>query len=248
MRAFVLHLTRARARKENAHELLMTCGLPGQIWEAVDGQALSNSDIRTPLSGMGFEPAYPFELSAGEVGCFLSHRQIWAEIVRRDLAYGLVLEDDVKIDPMVFGPAQVLAERNIERMGYIQLQNRSPGRPRVIDLEGESMLTQPEVTPLRCSAQVISGWAARQLLDLTASFDRPVDTVIQSHWHTGLRPGVIYPAGIDTISDALEGSTIQTETGRLAIDIIKREWSRFTYRRSVARFSALSTAPTADEG
>ncbi|MEM7596343.1 MAG: glycosyltransferase family 25 protein [Pseudomonadota bacterium] len=246
MRAFVLHLTRARARKENAHELLMTCGLPGEIWEAVDGKALSNSDIAAPLKGPGFEPDYPFDLSAGEVGCFLSHRQIWAEIVRRDLAYALVLEDDVKIDPMVFGVAQVLAERNIDRVGYIQFQNKSPGRPRVIDLEGAAMLTQPEVTPLRCSAQLISGWVAKQLLDMTASFDRPVDTFVQSHWHTGLRPGVIFPSGIETISDQLDGSTIQTETGRLAVDIVKREWSRFSYRRKVAKFSAQSGAPTVD--
>lgn len=243
MRAFVLHLTRARARKENAQELLMTCGLPGEIWEAVDGQALSNTDATAPLSGPRFEPSYPFELSTSEVACFLSHRQIWAEIVRRDLTYGLVLEDDVQIDPMVFGVAQVLAERHIERIGFIQFQNKSPGRPKVIDLEGDALLTQPQVTPLRSSAQLISGKAARLLLEMTEKFDRPVDTFTQSHWHTGLRPGVIYPSGIRTVSDQLGGSTVQTETGRLAVEILRREWSRFSYRRKVARFSAQSAAP-----
>lgn len=243
MRAFVLHLTRARARKENAHTLLETCGLPGEIWEAVDGQALSNADIARHLGGTLFEPSYPFDLTVGEIGCFLSHRQVWAEIVRRDLKYGLVLEDDVQIDPMVFAAAQILAERTVDTFGYIQFQNRSPGRPAVIDLEGSAMLTQPQVTPVRASAQLISVWAAQKLLEQTEKFDRPVDTFVQSHWHTGFRPGVIYPSGIKTISDQLDGSTIQTETGRLAVDILKREWSRFSYRRNVARFSAQSSAP-----
>ncbi|MEL6990073.1 MAG: glycosyl transferase family 25, partial [Pseudomonadota bacterium] len=86
--------------------------------------------------------------------------------------------------------------------------------------------------------QMISKSAAQKLLDLTKTFDRPVDTFVQSHWHTGLRPGVIYPAGITTISDQLDGSTIQTETGRGAVDIMRREWSRMSYRRQVKRSAA----------
>ena len=244
MRAFVLHLTRARARKENAQELLLSCGLPGEIWEAVDGQALSQSDVDAVRRFAGFEPTYPFELNLGEVGCFLSHRQVWAEIVRRDLAYGLVLEDDVQIDPMQFGVAQVLAERSIERFGYIQFQNRNVGQPRIIDIEGSAMLSQPQVTPLRCSAQLINKMTAQALLELTKTFDRPVDTFVQSHWHTGMRPGVIYPSGIKTISDQLDGSTVQTETGRSAMEIMRREWLRLSYRRKVTRFSGQSAAPT----
>ncbi len=243
MRAFVLHLTRAQARKENAQELLMTCGLPGEIWEAVDGQALSASDLDALRKPASFEPNYPFDLNLGEIGCFLSHRQIWAEIVSRDLAFGLVLEDDVKIDPMHFGEAQVLSERNIESFGYIQFQNRKSGGSVAIDFEGKAVLSQPDVTPLRASAQMISKSAAQKLLDLTKTFDRPVDTFVQSHWHTGVRPGVIYPAGIATISDQLDGSTIQTETGRGAVDIMRREWSRMSYRRQVKRRAAQSAAP-----
>lgn len=246
MRAFILHLTLARARKENAVELLATCGLPGEIWEAVDGKALSDADATAPLSGPGFEPYYPFDLNRGEIGCFLSHRQIWAEIVRRELAFGLIIEDDVKIDPMLFGEAQVLGERQIENFGVIQFQKRSPGRPKVIDLEGTALLTQPQVSPLRTSAQMVSQWAAKQLLDMTAKFDRPVDTYIQSHWHTGLRAGVIYPSGITTAEDQMDGSTVQEQTGRKAIEIVGREWSRFSYRRQVAKFSAASGAPVVE--
>ena len=32
----------------------------------------------------------------GEVGCFLSHRKIWTEIVENRLALTLILEDDVQ--------------------------------------------------------------------------------------------------------------------------------------------------------
>ncbi|MEM6307516.1 MAG: glycosyltransferase family 25 protein, partial [Pseudomonadota bacterium] len=196
--------------------------------------------------GPGFEPAYPFELNRGEIGCFLSHRQIWAEIVRRDLPFGLIIEDDVKINPMIFGEAQVLGERHIDRLGVIQFQKRSPGRPKVIDLEGKALLTQPEVTPLRTSAQMVSLCAAKALLQMTEKFDRPIDTFIQSHWHTGLRAGVIYPAGITTAEDQMDGSTVQEGADRKTVEIVGREWSRFSYRRQVAKFSAQSGAPVVE--
>lgn len=245
--AFILHLTRARGRRENAHALLDTCGLPGEIWAAVDGSALEPADLASETSSNLFEPAYPFKLKTGEIGCFMSHRQIWAEIVRRGLDCALVLEDDVSLDSELFPKALALAVRNVVAYGYVQLQNRpAKGPARLIDQEGRCRLTLPVVAPVRASAQLISQKAAVRLLKHAQRFDRPVDTYVQSHWHTGLRPAVIYPAGVSTISDTLDGSTIQT--GRKTIrERLWREVARFFYRRRLARFSRQSSAPIPDD-
>ena len=241
--AFVLHLTRATARRENAHTLLAACGLEGEIWSAVDGAAMSSTDLAATVGADLFAPTYPFSLRAGEIGCFLSHRQIWAEIVRRDLDYGLVFEDDVALDAETFDPALRLAITHIEAIGYIQLQNRMPHqRGHLIDTHANSVLSVPTVTPLRASAQLISQESARHLLQMSDVFDRPVDTFVQCHWHTQLRPGVLYPAGIRTISDQLEGSTIQSHPKTLQQRLF-REIARGLYRRRVIRFSKRSTAP-----
>jgi GR25 family glycosyltransferase involved in LPS biosynthesis len=243
MHAFVLHLTRARARRDNARALLKTCGVPGEIWEAVDGKSLSSQDFSAPLVDHLFEPTYPFPLNPGEVGVFLSQRQIWAEIVRRDLDCALIFEDDVALDPELFAPALRLAMRNVPAFGYVQLQNRPvDGQPKVLDIEGPALLTSPTVTPLRASAQVISASAARRLHEMTRRFDRPVDTFVQSHWHTGLRPGVVYPSGVSTISEQLDGSTIQTNKERGVLQIAKREAARLFYRRKVDQYSRQSPA------
>ncbi|WP_093036403.1 glycosyltransferase family 25 protein [Roseovarius azorensis] len=240
--AFVLHLARATARRDNAHALLAACGLAGEIWSAVDGAAMSSTDLAVTVGADLFAPAYPFSLRAGEIGCFLSHRQIWAEIVRRNLDYGLILEDDVALDTEIFGHALSLAVTHIAALGYIQLQNRMPHqRGNLIDTRAGSMLSIPVVTPLRASTQLVSQKAARHLLHLSDVFDRPVDTFVQSHWHTRLRPGVIYPAGVRTISDQLEGSTIQGRPRTLRQRLF-REVARSFYRRRVMKFSKRSAA------
>jgi len=246
--AFVLHLTRARGRRENAQALLADCGLSGEIWPAVDGAALSPADLAARLGTEMFAPRYPFALRAGEVGCFLSHRQIWAEIVRRDLDRALVLEDDAALDPGVFPQALQLAQRNVAALGYVQLQTRPPRGPALlIDQEGGCRLTQPVVTPLRTSAQLVSRAAAAQLLEQSERIDRPVDTFLQSHWATGLRLGTVWPSGVRAISERLDGSTIQPGAKPIG-ERLWREVARMLYRRRVRGLSRHSPAPRSGAG
>lgn len=246
--AFVLHLARARARRENAQALLTDCGVAGEIWPAVDGAALSMDDLTAQVGAELFAPTYPFALRPGEVGCFLSHRQIWAEIVRRDLDHALVLEDDVALDPAAFPQALRLAQRNVAALAYVQLQNRPQQcSASLIDQEDGCRLTQPVVTQVRTSAQLVSRTAAAQLLERSARIDRPVDTFLQSHWFTGLRLGAVWPAGVRTISERLDGSTIQTGTKPLG-ERLWREGARMLYRRRAARLARQSPAPRHEAG
>ena len=243
MRAYVLHLERATARRANAERLLETCGVSGKLWPATNGADLSQKDLATSTGAHLFDPYYPFPLRTGEVGCFLSHRKIWAEIIESDLDCAIIFEDDVKLDEVAFKTALELAQRNVNALGYIQLQNRPPsGNGRLVDQVDEFTLSIPTITPLRASAQMISKDAAKLLFHKSKRFDRPVDTFVQSHWHTGLRPGVIYPAGVNTIAAELDGSTIQGGHKPLGTRL-KRELSRAIYRRRVRHHSYQSSAP-----
>jgi glycosyl transferase family 25 len=240
---FVIHLARATARRENAEALLSGCGMDGEIWPAVDGAAMAEAE-REGLIGDGlFAPRYPFALKPGELGCFLSHRTIWEEILKRGLDWALVLEDDAALDPDMYPAALRLAAAHVRDLGYIQLQNRPPKPPfHHIATDGACVLGQATLTPLRTTAQAVSRAAAERLLSLSDRIDRPVDSFLQSHWHTGLRLGTIYPSGISSVDVALAGSTIQGGTRSLS-QTLSREWRRFRYRGQVARAARDSGAP-----
>ncbi|QYX56242.1 glycosyltransferase family 25 protein [Roseovarius sp. SCSIO 43702] len=240
--AFILHLTRASARRENAQSLRDTCGLPAEIWPAVDGAAMSATELEARVDAGLFTPTYPFSLRTGEIGCFLSHRQIWAEIVRRDLDAALILEDDAGLDPVLFDRALDLARVHVSALGYIQFQTRPPrSNARLIDTNDPCQLLLPVVGGLRTTAQIVHHEAARRLLETSSRFDRPVDTFVQSHWQTGIRPAMILPSGISEIADRLDGSTIQG-TGKSLAEKASREVKRGLYRRAVARASRHSPA------
>jgi glycosyl transferase family 25 len=232
-RAFVLHLPRASARREAARALLASCGLEGEIWSAVDGSSLSSNELSATVGAGIFAPPYPFALKTSQIGCFLSHRQIWAEIVRRDLDYGLIFEDDAAIDAVVFARALALARAQIDDLGYIQFQTQAlRGPARLIDTNGGCALSLPLVSGLRSTAQMVGRDAAAHLLSLTETFDRPVDCLIQSHWHTRLRPAGIYPSGVSRNAETVERKPPLTQI-----------WARYLYRRAIRRAARHSPAP-----
>jgi GR25 family glycosyltransferase involved in LPS biosynthesis len=243
MRAYVLHLERATARRANAQALLENCGLEGDIWPAVDGATCPPEDLENAVGAGLFDPPYPFELKTGEIGCFLSHRQIWADMQRHEASAALIIEDDAGLDSTPFADALALANDHIEKLGYIQFQTRpSKGPVTPIDSKGDMPLFVPPLAGLRTTAQLVSRTAAAHLLALSAPFDRPVDTFVQSHWHTGLRPAMIYPSGISEIADQLDGSTIQHSKKSLH-ERLAREWHRARFRSKVAHLSKQSRAP-----
>ncbi|HAW48920.1 MAG TPA: glycosyl transferase family 25, partial [Roseovarius sp.] len=161
--AFVLHLVRASARRENAQALLAGCGMTGEVWAAVDGRAMSSTDLAACVGARLFAPVYPFGLKPGEIGCFLSHRQIWAEIVRRNLASAFIIEDDAEIAPEPYAAALALARDHVAELGYIQFQTRpSHGPATVVDTNGPATLSVPRMAGLRTTAQMVSRAAAER--------------------------------------------------------------------------------------
>ncbi|MCX8568566.1 glycosyltransferase family 25 protein [Aminobacter sp. MET-1] len=91
IRAYVINLDRSPERMLQMRDMLQQLDLPFQRISAVDGNALSPEliDEVTRLAPGQKSP------TAGQVGCFLSHRLAWEQIAGGQDDYGLVLEDDV---------------------------------------------------------------------------------------------------------------------------------------------------------
>ncbi|KAJ8345323.1 hypothetical protein SKAU_G00295160 [Synaphobranchus kaupii] len=98
---FMINLQRRTDRRvrmlRTLHEQEIAC----KVTAAVDGNALNVSQIHT--MGIHMLPGYndPYHgrpLTKGELGCFLSHYNIWKEIVERGLKVSLVIEDDLRFE------------------------------------------------------------------------------------------------------------------------------------------------------
>jgi len=239
-RAFVISLERATERFAHAGTLAAQLPLPTEILPAVDGSAARPDEIEAVYHRGLHRPTYPFELKTGEIGCFLSHRTAWKQIVERNLSAALVLEDDVCIDRDLLNRAVDFASTNCPRGAYVQLPVRPlPSNARRLCCGDRCRIVCPRVTPLRTSGQWVTRGAAEKLLAITQAFDRPVDSMLQMYWITGVRLLAIAPSGIADMTADLGGSTIGTgKDRRLTFRTVSREANRAWYRRRIARLSA----------
>jgi glycosyl transferase family 25 len=232
-RTFIIHLPRALGRQAQVAHLSEAAPYGAEVLDAVEGAALSDEEREEAYSGTKIHrPKYPFALNAGEIGCFLSHRAAWQKIVDEGLDAALILEDDVQIEDEVFANSLTLAEAHIENFGYIQFQVRPiKGAFRVLAEDGGRKLVTPTITPLRTSAQLVSAKAAAHLLQITARFDRPIDTFLQMHWITGIPLACALPSGVSDRTAQTGGSSISK---KLPLQQkMRREIQRALYRRAV---------------
>ncbi|MBN3299594.1 GT251 galactosyltransferase, partial [Amia calva] len=114
LQVFMINLKRRKDRRDRMLQTLGEQGIACKIVSAVDGKALNVSQIQ----GMGIhmlpgysDPYHGRPLTKGELGCFLSHYNIWKEIVDRGLKTSLVIEDDLRFE--------VFFKRRLQNLIYI---------------------------------------------------------------------------------------------------------------------------------
>lgn len=232
MHSLIIHMSASTARRPNAEALLHA--LPdARLVEAVDGRDPAQVTGVTIRPGDAHAPAYPFPLSPGEIGCFLSHRRCWKRILDEGWDHALIVEDDLAIDPARLRAALALIRAHATPDSYIRLPVKPREKPaRVLGESDGLALILPRVIGLQTVAQVVGRGAAERLLAATATIDRPVDTLLQMHWVTGQPVHSLLGSGAQELTADLGGSTIQKKTR--AGSKLAREFKRAAYRAQVA--------------
>ncbi len=223
--AFVISMPSAVARHGQVARIRATCGLPSTVIAATDGRAMTVAERRAVYARCLHRPSYPFELSPGEIGAFMSHRMAWSCIADSGLDAGLVLEDDIELDGEHFPRALGAAIAALRDYPLVRLSCRAPaGTP-----GAAASVRRPCVPPLGNTSQLVRRDAALRLLELSARFDRPVDTFEQMTWLHGLRVAVVEPSGVREVSSRIGGTTIHPPR-RGTLERLARNPARTWYR------------------
>lgn len=237
IKAFIIHLARAKDRRPQVEKLIQNLPVKAEIIDAVDSRTLPEADIKRVYKRKLHAPRYPFELSKNEIACFLSHRKAWQAIVDQGLDAGFVIEDDIELTD-VFNSAFKAVTNHFEPGSFVRFTFRDREQGREVFRNDQLRIIIPNPIGLGMVAQLVSFDAAKKLLAATEQFDRPVDTTVQMRWVTGLQPLAVIPGGVKEISAELGGTTIQHK--KSFKDKLAREILRPIYRMRVRSFSAKS--------
>lgn len=244
IKAFILHLGRARARQSHAEALALAlpqlgCAGGAEILPAIDAQKLTEAEIKAVCRRKIFYPAYPFSLKPAEIACFLSHRAAWQALLDQGFNAAFITEDDMQ-PQAEFAQGMALAAAHIGACGLIRFPHRNRERGRILAQAGKVKLIRPSIIGLGAVAYLLSREAAAELLAFTRRFDRPLDVMLQMFWRSGVHSAALCPGGIAEISAQLGGSTLAEK--RNLRQKLRHEILRPLYRGQINLLSRLKSA------
>lgn len=208
----VINLDSSKARWQTSLRQLNTLLSPDLVLErvsAVDGRTLTSSEIARHFDHKLNQVQYHKTLNRGEIGCYLSHRKAWAQIVADNLDFALVLEDDFvcrkQLDALFNAVASIQQPWHCIKLTEYPIKRKELSSQR---LDRFRLVTYDKV-PARTCAQFISRAGAIRLLAASEQFGRPVDIDLQHWWEhelivLGLKPYVFqvseqFASDIDTL-------------------------------------------------
>ena len=170
-------------------------GFAFRFFDAVDGRRM-NIARHPGYDARRRRATHGRDLQPGELGCLLSHRGVYREILRQNLEYALVAEDDARFHPCARAVLQDLIGK-YNRFDLVRLLDNpkvaASTRRRIIPLAGDFWLVRLRTAPGGAYATLISAQGAAKLVKATENFAFPIDTILGRTWETGLRAYAIQP-------------------------------------------------------
>ncbi|TYP00052.1 GR25 family glycosyltransferase involved in LPS biosynthesis [Geothermobacter ehrlichii] len=252
---FIITLEDATSRQESIRRRLTELGLSFQFIPGVDGRKL---DL---LAHPAYEPVkrrlfYGRDLSNGEFGCVLGHRNVYRHMIEHRIECAVVLEDDsILTDELPAVLAALRHERDCwDLVRFLGRQKNYRSTRTIRPLPGTSaMLSRQLGIPGGAYGYMLNLRAAERLEKLMQKNWLAVDTLHGAVWLTGLRtfsvtpspvlPNDQAPSCIDTLDDNLRwDKTVRLEgTMRLLYPLTRGLWKFYlNCCTQYVRFSTLA--------
>lgn len=115
MKVFVINLQSSTERRATIEEQLKKTGLDWEIFPAFDGRNLTENEREDIYDEKRAKKITGRILSNGEIGCAMSHRNIYRKMVEDNIKKAVILEDDIILAPdfkKVAEELEILSFRN----------------------------------------------------------------------------------------------------------------------------------------
>lgn len=231
LQVFVISLERSAERRRKVGEQLNQTGIQWQFLNAVDGYAMPSMPSSYKQSKVKRLQGY--ELTPGEVGCYLSHIKAWEFCLINDVVT-LVFEDDFliheKLEAVIDDLLTITDQWNLVRLSGIYQTDHQTLQERF-----SYDLVKNLGEPCGTAAYIIKPSAAKTLLENSTEIYEPVDHYLEHYSKHGVRCLATKPYPIRL---AHTKSTITDRPGRLPLKGLRK------MLRSIFRFIDRHLSPS----
>ncbi|MEP3247756.1 MAG: glycosyltransferase family 25 protein [Sneathiella sp.] len=195
IRVIVINRKKDTERRKVMSERLDALGLEHEFLEAVDGHSFE-AHAAPEYDGKKRRRYFGRDLTAGEIGCLLSHRAVCQKMVDENIPLALVLEDDTYFKEDLPAVLEALLKTNIawDMVRFLNWDKIFKGPHRILSsLVGDYKLARVQATPGGAYAYVLTRHSAEVMLRFTKKNWLPIDALQGRCWETGLNILVTKP-------------------------------------------------------
>lgn len=221
---FIINLKSSVSRKEALKKRLDELNLSAEFIEAVNGYALSNSELTQHTLPLNY--AY----MRGEVGCALSHQFIYKKMVAENITSALILEDDVNLpDNLAFVLSQITMSESRPEVTLLSRVNKFRNKKSHSFASGLSLHRIHQASTAH--AYIINRPGAANLLAALYPVWMVADKWSLFEDYGWVNVNAVVPAPV-TLSSASTDSTINSQKGNEEVAYKKRAlWSSLMQQR-----------------
>ncbi len=212
---FIINLDRSKNRWEAINNCLKNLELPYERFSAIDGKIADNALLDKYYSPTLNRKKYYAPLTRNEIACYISHLKACEQIVKQNLDYGIIMEDDLVISKdFVLVPQAINAIS--KKWSYLKLMTQFKPKKIIsrepIDFDSpiKFELVEWNKPPMGAQAYAITKQTAQKYIEKRAVFFRPSDVDLQFTWEIDLNIMGIIPS---QLSPSLAESVIGTRKG-----------------------------------
>lgn len=181
MKTFIINLKQHTQRKTHMKTLCDSTGFDYEFVDAIYGKELKDIDKYIKNQEKTIEHIHR-EMSNGEIGCILSHQNIYNKIIQNNIPYALVLEDDIDFDLNITEILEKICFENLEfdtiLLGYHGTNSReqlSLNKSFIKSIKDHIKLYKLNEIAYGAYGYIISLQGASKILKQSSDFILPID-------------------------------------------------------------------------
>lgn len=181
---YVINLDCAEDRMLSMDQQLSAIDVNYERIPAIKGNSLTETEINIEYSAALNKKYFRADLSLGEIGCYISHKNVWRKMVAENIEFAVILEDDMIIENnfiKLFSLTETLKKYDLIKLA----DNRNHQPKKITKLEQPFELINFTKIPNCATGYTISLAGAKKLLSREL-FYRPVDIDMQFCQELGL--------------------------------------------------------------
>ncbi|WP_334321213.1 glycosyltransferase family 25 protein [Gilliamella apicola] len=204
MKTLIINLEKEALKKAFIEKQCQDLCLDYEFINAINGYTLSESYIKS------ISTQYPDNyLTKGEIGCSLSHINVYKKIVAENLPYALVLEDDSVLSDKIPEFLKIFEKKNIKKGIFLLTADFHYLINKKINFDGFDVV---EVTKaVRANGYIITNDAAKKLLKFLFPIRYEADIFQVFRLYAGTKIYATLPHLIETNDKSKLNSSIEAD-------------------------------------